>query len=147
MLMRKSIASLALITREKDGVREWLARWNRHWEAFHFVGGGKHESESFRECCIREIGEELGLKESTGFSVSDAPLECLEFTAWSKRAGEETDYKFEVFDVEIHAGAASDRVSGDPQIRWLSRKEIAAGMTTDGKEVSETVERIVSCLE
>ena len=61
--MRQSIAAFAVIRRDERGQTLWLAQWNPKWGAYHFVGGHKRPEETFRECLVREIGEELHLCE------------------------------------------------------------------------------------
>lgn len=142
--MRTAVASLAMFTRDREGEREWLARWNRHWEVFHFVGGAKLDAESFRKCCVREIQEELGIVEGKEFFVSQTPLTHVEFVAWSKRVLVETRYTLEVFEARFSDESTAELVVADPRVRWLSRQEIARGRTADGSDVSETMERIIS---
>ncbi len=69
--MRTSVAAFGLFRRDAGRGRvEYLAQWNDGWNAFHFVGGHKRDHESFRACCVREIGEELGLAEDRDFRVA-----------------------------------------------------------------------------
>src|SRR5438477_9623477 len=105
-MSRQSIASIAIITRPDAGGMRWLAQWNEKWQSFNFVSGHKESGETFRECIVREIKEELSLSETVDFDVSPAPRLHVEFTAFSKRAGIETDYFIEAFDVTICNEAA-----------------------------------------
>ena len=59
--IRLSEGGIALFQRAVRGKRQWLAQWNENWQAFFFVGGHRQESETFRQCVIREIEEELDL--------------------------------------------------------------------------------------
>lgn len=136
--MRRSIASLALLARRRADETEYLAQWNADWSAFHFIGGHKLDDESFRECLVREIGEELGLSPE-GFSIGADPTAHLEFVAISRRAGAETDYTIELFEVELHAAPVSDEIERRPENAWLSQSEIAAGATRDGRAISPTM--------
>ena len=88
-MTRQSIAAAALIRRTEAAQVLWLARWSRSWKRFHLVGGHKHDEESFRECLVREIGEELGLVEDADYEMAAVPTAHLEFTAWSEGAKEE----------------------------------------------------------
>jgi 8-oxo-dGTP pyrophosphatase MutT (NUDIX family) len=99
--MRKSLASIALIQRSQHGRRQWLAQWNEHWQRYSFVGGHKRPDESFRDCMIREIAEELLLGEGRDFLVADRPLARLEYIAWSQSAGQETRYSIELLEVQL----------------------------------------------
>jgi 8-oxo-dGTP pyrophosphatase MutT (NUDIX family) len=142
--MRQSIASVALIRRQQDGRTLWLAQWNRRWQMYNFVSGHKRPEESFRECVVREIGEELGLWEGIDFRLPTEPPKRLEFTDWSDGAGAETAYTMELFEVELIGPAARQRVDANPQNRWLTKEEIRSQRCQDGKPVSRTMSRIVS---
>ena len=45
---------------------------NAKWQALSLIGGQKHDDEKFRECCIREVCEELALSLDQ-FQVADEP--------------------------------------------------------------------------
>ena len=78
--LRRSEGGIALIQRTVAGKREWLAQWNENWRAFFFIGGHRREDETFRECVVREIEEELGLAVSE-FTVALQPAHHLEYRA------------------------------------------------------------------
>lgn len=137
--MRKSIAALALIQRERDGQTLWLAQWNKRWNAFSLVGGHKRPDESFRDCVIREVFEELDLMPGLEFDVSEQPRARLEYTDRSDSAGEETAYEIELFDVNVKGGSAHEKISADVANRWLSAEEIEQRSCADGQPVSRTV--------
>jgi len=141
--MRRSIAALALIRREEHGRPRWLLQWNPSWNAFSFVGGHKRPEESFRECMVREIGEELGLEDGTDFVMGGAPAAHLEYNAWSHGAREETAYTMELFDVQLEPSARV-AIEANPANRWLSEDEIRTGRCTDGRPVSGTVNLILT---
>lgn len=145
-IMRKSIASIALIRREAEGQTLWLAQWNEAWKSFSFVGGHKHDNESFRECVIREIAEELGLHEGQDVLVASAPLEHLEYTDISRRTGEQTEYVIELFDVALIGNRARSTIDANPANRWLSEAEIMAERCDDGPPVSPTPKRFLEQL-
>jgi 8-oxo-dGTP pyrophosphatase MutT (NUDIX family) len=141
--MRRSEAAVALIRDQgADGRSRWLARWNPKWEAFHFVAGHRRPEESFRACLVREIGEELGLREREDYSVSTAPPLHVDFTAWSVSARAETRYAMELFDVEL-TPAAQSRIAADPENRWLAEAEVRAGRSEDGRPISATMVRLL----
>ncbi len=94
--MRRSEAAIALIRRELGSNTEWLAQWNEAWQAYHFVGGHRRGEESFRECMVRELDEELELRDGADLLVPTAPALHLEYTAFSQRAHEETEYVMEL---------------------------------------------------
>jgi 8-oxo-dGTP pyrophosphatase MutT (NUDIX family) len=142
--MRQSIASVALIRRQQDGQTLWLAQWNPRWQKYHFVSGHKQPDETFRQCMVRELGEELGLKEGIDFQLPVEPLAHLEYTAWSESAGAETAYTMELFDVELIGPAARQKVDADPQNGWLSDEEIHSERCEDGKPVSPSMQLILS---
>jgi 8-oxo-dGTP pyrophosphatase MutT (NUDIX family) len=137
--MRQSLAAIAIIRRQAGDKTLWLAQWNDRWQRFHFVGGHKHDDESFRQCVVREVGEELEIAEGTGCLVGECPLAHLDYTAWSAGAGEETHYVMELFDVQLFDDAVWQQVDADPQNRWLTAAEILGKRCRDGLLVSETM--------
>ncbi len=142
--MRQSIAAFALFHRESEGRALWLAQWNERWEAFHLVGGHKRPTESFRECAIREVSEELRLAEDKEFVVADQPVAHLEYSAWSRSANEQTGYIMELFEARLVGREADRIVNSLPSNRWLSESEILAKKSNDGLAVSETMERLLA---
>ncbi len=142
--MRTSLAALALLRRAAaNGRVEYLGQWNEGWHAFHFVGGHKRDSESFRDCCVREVSEELGLTDGQGFRVAAERRSHLRYIHWSERAKADTAYTVELFDAEL-LGAAAQAVESDPNNRWLTEGDIRAGRCGDGRAVSPTMLRILS---
>jgi 8-oxo-dGTP pyrophosphatase MutT (NUDIX family) len=140
--MRRSEAAVAVIRRINEGATLWLAQWNPKWERFHFVSGHRRPEETFRECLVRELGEELGLREGEGYTVSTLPPVPVAFSAWSVSAGADTSYAMELFDVEL-TPAAEARTSADPANRWLSEAEIRDGRAGDGRPISATMVRLL----
>jgi 8-oxo-dGTP pyrophosphatase MutT (NUDIX family) len=136
--MRESIASIAVIRRECQHQTLWLAQWSRSWQGFHFVGGHKHPDESFRECVIREVCEELQITAGVDFLVAEQPRARLDYTAWSKHAGQETHYVMQLFDVTL-TDSARQKVEADPQNRWVTTDEIRQQRCSDGQPISETM--------
>ena len=143
--MRTSEASLALITRVNAlGETEYLTQWNEKWQAYSLIGGHREESESFRECCIREVEEELGLRRDVGFAVPEVPITpAIEFVMYSKTAGEETRYRMQLFRVEIASARDCDLIDANRINRWLSESEIVNRLTRDDRSVSEQVVRVL----
>ena len=137
--MRTSIASVALIRRHVGGQTLWLAQWNAHWHRYYFVGGHKHEDESFRECLVREVAEETGLTEHVDYDVVDGPVAHVEYADWSGRAQAQTAYTMELFELRLRSERASRRLDANPKNRWLRESEIRAGRCADGKRVSQTM--------
>lgn len=143
--MRQSVAALALIARMDDaGEPRWLAQWNSGWNAYALVGGQKRDDETFRECAIREVQEELNLQCGKEFTIADHPTAHLEYTAWSERAQEQTAYTMELFDVRL-AGeeVVRQKIDADPANRWLTHDEIQTQQTSDEKPVSPTMKLIL----
>jgi 8-oxo-dGTP pyrophosphatase MutT (NUDIX family) len=136
--MRQSVSAIAIIRRQVGAETLWLAQWNGRWQRFHFIGGHKHDEESFRQCLIREVTEELEIAEGPGFLVADRPLAHLDYTAWSAGAAQETHYVLEVFEVQL-SGDAVQQVDAGPQNRWLTADEIRENRCRDGALVSETM--------
>lgn len=142
--MRESVAAVALINDTRSSRTLYLAQWNPHWSAYNFISGHKRPRESFRECIIREVSEELGLITKAEFSASAKPLIHLEYTAWSKSAAEETFYIIELFDVRLITGASLRKVGSDPLNRWLSEAEIHNQKCQDGRAISPTMHLLLS---
>jgi len=141
---RESIAAVALIGHKQDGQTVWLARWNQKWNAYHLVAGHKLADESFRECMLRELGEELGLRENADFSLGQSPRAHVEFVAWSDSHQVQTTYIMELFDVRLTEEAVRGMIDRDPDNRWLSEAEIRAGRCNDDSRVSDTMVRLLS---
>ena len=143
--MRESIAAVALISREEARELRWLAQWNPKWRSFNFISGHKRPDESFYECVLREVEEELGLRRDSDFQTDSMPVAQLEFTAWSESARAETHYRMELFDVHL-TDAVWSRVLIGPETRLVTEAEIAQRRTTDGRRVSETMQRLLDAL-
>jgi NUDIX domain len=137
--MRTSVAAVAVIARVRsDGVREWLTQWNDKWQSLNLIGGQKTDDESFRECCEREVIEELELK-SKEFALSPGSMR-LDFDAWSQSAQTETHYHFEIFVVSIDHDALKD----NPANCWVTEAEVRAEKSADGTPISATVLRVLT---
>ncbi|MFO0952828.1 MAG: NUDIX hydrolase [Isosphaeraceae bacterium] len=148
---RESTGSLALITRDApEGSAApgtlYLAQWNLSWRALNLVGGHREGGESFRDCLVREIGEELGLAEGEDFVVDDVPPVRLEFDAFSDSAWAPTAYRVEVYHVRLTGERALARVASNPDNRWVSHAEILAGRCNDGTHISPTTARVVTLI-
>jgi 8-oxo-dGTP pyrophosphatase MutT (NUDIX family) len=139
---RKSVAAFALIRREEQGRALYLAQWNLNWRALNLVGGHKRPDESFHECLIREISEELGLTFGDDYRILDQPPLRLEYDAFSDSAWEETSYVIEVFPVVLAEGAMA-KVEANPDNRWVTEQEMLGGRCNDSTRVSPTMTRIL----
>ncbi len=111
-----------MIERTERGNRQWLAQWNEHWKAFFFVGGHREGDESFRDCVLREIGEELELT-VTEFALSPSALHVLNYRAVSRSADELTDYHLELFETQLSEPSLS-KVSTNAKNKWIDEDEI-----------------------
>ena len=137
--MRNFVAAIALIQRAARGQTLWLARWNGNGNAFSFVGGHKDGDESFRDCLIREVTEELGLEPDADFVVAEQAHSHLEYVAWSDGARAQTAYTMELYPLELTGDFAHEKIDSDPDNRWLGPSEIQATRTSDGKPISGTM--------
>jgi len=140
---RQSVAAMALVRRQEQGRTLYLAQWNLNWRALNLVGGHKRPDESFRECLVREIGEELGLALGDDYLVPDDPPLRLEFDAFSDGAWEPTFYQLEIFPVVLHGDSVLEKIAANPDNRWVTEDEILAGRCNDSTRVSPTMTRIL----
>jgi 8-oxo-dGTP pyrophosphatase MutT (NUDIX family) len=141
--MRKSLAAVALICRQQAGPTEWLAQWNPSWRCYNFVGGHKLPEETFHQCLVREVQEELDLLAGRDYVVAAKPLAQLDYAAWSQSAGQETLYSMALFDVQLIGAAAGQQIAADPRNRWLTEAEIKAKLASDGQAVSDTMQLLL----
>jgi 8-oxo-dGTP pyrophosphatase MutT (NUDIX family) len=140
--LRRSEGGIALFQRVMAGQRQWLAQWNDKWGAFFFVGGHREDSETFRQCVVREIAEELDLSQAD-FTVAAQPAHHLEYRAQSRSAGELTAYVMELFDAQL-AAPALEAVEREARNRWLSEEEIHRLEAHDGRPISTTMLLLLS---
>jgi len=142
--MRTSEAGLALFKRLKEGgAVEYLTQWNENWQMFSLIGGHVEAGESFHQCCVREVAEELELTPEVDFSLgSDPLLPQREYTAMSKPAGVETRYRVELYSGELLTEKAALKVDTNPANRWLSETEILNEAAADGKPISSQVKMV-----
>ncbi|MEO8497722.1 MAG: NUDIX domain-containing protein, partial [Planctomycetota bacterium] len=141
--MRRSAGGIAVIRREENGSPRWLAQWNHHWQAFHLVGGHKLPGESFHQCVVREVAEELGLTLGDDFHVAESALSQVSYIATSRSAQEDTLYSMELFEVEIRP-AAGPKIDSNPLNRWLTESEIRQQRCGDGGAVSPTMQVLLN---
>lgn len=139
--MRNSEAALSWITRvSTDGHSLVLTQWSNTWQAYSLIGGHREPSESFRECCIREIEEELHLCYPRDFLVSEESI-CppVEYVGYSKRAKQITKYHHVIFRACTKAGEVPLSHSDARMNRWVSFEEIQRKRTKDNRLISEQV--------
>lgn len=144
--MRRSVASMALIRCETETQTLWLAQWNEASNSFSFVGGQKHDHESFRECLVREIADQLGFHEGKDVLVASAPLEHLEYTEVSRSTGEQTEYIIELFDVVLTGSSTRSTIDANPVNRWLSEPEIMAEACNEDRPIDPNLKRFLTKL-
>jgi hypothetical protein len=142
-LAPESEAAVALIRLGHGRETRWLARWNHRWSAFNLISAKKWSDESFRECLLREIDEELGLREGVDYDWPAESAAHVEFTAFSHAAGIETRYKMELFEVELRVESALPAIDVAPTNRWLREAEVRAERTSDDRPVSATMKRLL----
>ena len=89
--------------------------------------------ETFRECVIREIEEELGLS-ARECPVASSPAHHLEYRAVSHSANELTNYTMELF--EAHSTPdGQKKIARNTSNKWLDT-EIRRFEAYDGRAVS-----------
>lgn len=139
--LRQSQAAAAVICARREGSLQWLVRWNNKWRCYHLVGGHREAGESFRDCLIREVKEELSLCEGDDFFVGKEPLAHLEYEAWSESHGEQTLYIVELFAVKIADLDGLLRAGQREDIRWATRSRIEDGRFADGLPIAAATNR------
>jgi 8-oxo-dGTP pyrophosphatase MutT (NUDIX family) len=139
--LRKSEAGLALITRTVAGKTEFLCQFHEKTRGYFLVGGHREDGESFRDCVIREVGEELNLT-SNDFHVASQPRSALTYMARSRSTGIDTEYFFELFDVQI-GDRSLTKIESEPNNRWLSAEEILEMRLHRSQSVSPDLRRIL----
>jgi hypothetical protein len=140
--LRRSEGGIALFQRTLGGKTQWLAQWNEGWRAFFFIGGHRRNGETFRECVVREIGEELG-PTASDCRVATRPAHHLEYLARSNSADELTAYTMELFETQL-APQTLAAVEQDTQNRWLTEEEIRRLEAHDARPVSVTMLLLLS---
>jgi 8-oxo-dGTP pyrophosphatase MutT (NUDIX family) len=143
--MRQSSAAFAWIECPTPDGPRWLTQWNSKWQAFNLVGGHREQGESFRECVVRELVEELGISPAE-FAVAAEPIAQIEFEAWSVPAAAMTAYSMVAFRAEILTAAAIRQIDENAENRWLSATEFAAATSHDGRRVSEVAVRFFTAI-
>lgn len=141
--MRQSEAAYVVAHRTPPGGTQWLAQWNQGWQAYNFVGGHRKLEETYYECAVREVEEELGLQRGRDFSVAAEQRDMLRYQAWSRRANERTNYTIALFELTL-LGSATERVNHGPENRWLREDEIRRCITDDGRAVSPTMAQVLT---
>jgi len=139
---RSSSAAVALIRREdRDGVK-WLAQWNMNWRHYFFVGGHKEDDESFRECVVRKIEDELGLLDGQHYQIKGSQR-LSKFRHFSIAAQQETQYEMELFDVDLHNPKSENLIGANAGNCWLTALEIKRHQAADLRPVSEMMELLL----
>lgn len=140
--LRHSEGGIALIERIVDGEKQWLAQWNDKWKAFFFVGGHREDHETFRECVIREVCEELELQ-PTDFIVASTVSDRLEYIATSRGAGVPTAYTMELYETTL-SPAVELQIDSDTKNAWLTEKDVRQLAAGGVRPVSVTVQVLLA---
>ena len=142
---RKSVASIAIISRGQGDNKEWLCQWNEHWARYFLVGGHQEEGETAEACLVREMQEELVFAENTDYEEVGDPIEVLKYRGWSTSTWQETDYELSVFEIDLKPDALR-RVALAPANRWITKKEIRSERCADDRFVSPTARKVLKKL-
>ena len=142
--MRLSRAGLALI-RNRNRI---LLQWNENWQAFSLIGGHVEAGESFRECCIREIAEELALVPRVDFQVSAKPFRPTQsYVAFSRSSGQMTRYEVSLFQTTFARENLLHKVSEDDINLWASEFEIRNRLTFSKQPVAAQVSKVLELFQ
>ncbi|HEX3314333.1 MAG TPA: NUDIX domain-containing protein [Gemmataceae bacterium] len=143
--MKTSQESVALICRRVHGRTKYLAQWSDVRQMFLLIGGHVEAGESYRDCCMRAVAEQLDIEAERDFHVAPAPLQARQsYIAESGSAGVVTEHQVELYAVAIHEESAGEGIAGDPANRWLDLAEIRRGETSDGRPISPQVETVLT---
>ncbi|MDB5387951.1 MAG: hypothetical protein JWM11_3597 [Planctomycetaceae bacterium] len=135
--LRKSEGGIALIERTVNGEQQWLAQWNDNWNAFFFVGGHREPNESFRDCVIREVCEELDVQPAD-FTVADTSIKRLEYIATSRGAEVPTAYTMEPFATQL-APAIELAIDSNSKNAWLTEQDVRSLTAGGVRPISVTM--------
>lgn len=106
--MRTSQAALAIITRISSlGNPEYLTQWNNAWNAYSLIGGHVEEGETFQQCCIREVAEELVCGPDS-ITAAPYPYATLRFREFSRAAKAAACWNFSCENMLAQRTAAVD---------------------------------------
>ena len=137
--MRTSSAALAIVRQNVS----LLLQWNYSWDAYSLIGGHVEAGETFHKCCAREIIEELECGDNQ-FRIDPEPLTTLRFREFSKAAGEETDYEWQIFKAELNDTLLKNLPK---TCAWVTPAQIRSGFTEDGKPIAGQVKRVLEANE
>lgn len=122
---------------------DWLVQWNRHWQAYNLIGGRVESGESFFDCAMREVCEELGLA-LDDFTLSPDPIAKIDFRGLSSDGAVEATYCMQLFAARAAEPQALETLASLASNRWLTLAEIYAGLTSEGKRISEVTQRFAA---
>jgi len=137
--MRTSLAALAIIQQQAT----WLVQWNEKWNAYSLIGGHVESDETFRECCEREIMEELECQ-ANSIKLSSTPYVALRFREFSESAKVETDYEWQIFNAELDQAVLQNLPSN---CAWVTSTLIESGHAADDKPIASQVSRVQHAIE
>jgi 8-oxo-dGTP pyrophosphatase MutT (NUDIX family) len=116
-----------------------LVQWNKNWNAYSLIGGHVEAGESFRECCQREITEELECS-AEHCQVSQSPQAVLRFREFSSSAHDETEYEWQIFPTELDESVLQNLPAN---CAWVTPSQIERGYAGDGKPIARQLIRVL----
>lgn len=126
---------VALVTRERDGKREILMRWNPHWGKYFFPGG-RVEKETYEGCLRRELAEKFGLEADSYRAEPAKGAEAVKMIQYSSRDRRLKHYAFRLFHVFPNDQAAAIVNQSRDGLQWFPLTELPTCLPAD---FSETV--------
>lgn len=132
---------LAAVRRGSADRPEWLARWDDDSGGLLFIHGNAHDGEAIGPAALRVLAERTGLPPEQ-FAAGPTPPFLAEATPPAARGGEPEGPPVALVPAEVSAEGLR-RLESDPAGVWLSRADLFAGSTRDGRPVAALLPRLM----
>ena len=125
-------ASIALIRDAEHLEQRWFAFRDHPEGPYRFVVAERLQKESWRECLDREVAWTLQLNRGRDYLISSMARLHLEETIVDSMTQQEQEVTIEFYVVDSYGQSGRAALESHPDFRWVSNKELRAGMTDDG---------------